>query len=94
MLGVALAQALAPDAILMDGGMPGFSGSDALARLRADARTADIPVIALSAHAMAGAVDAGLAAGYFRYLTKPFQRAELLQAVGEALAASARRRPG
>jgi CheY-like chemotaxis protein len=90
LLGVALAQALLPHAILMDGSMPALSGRDALARLRADPRTASIPVIALSAHAMAGAADAGLAAGYFRYLTKPFERTELLRAVADAVEASSR----
>jgi PAS domain S-box-containing protein len=84
---VEIAQALVPDAILMDGSLPGLGGGEALARLRADPRTARIPVIALTAHAMAGAAEAGIAAGYFRYLTKPFERTDLLRAVREAVAA-------
>ncbi len=50
------------------------------------ATPAHIPVIALTADAMPEAVQQGLAAGYFRYLTKPIAPAELLKAVDEALA--------
>ncbi len=85
-LGVEMARAYSPSLIVMDNNMPEMSGREAQALLRADPRTAAIPVIALSANAMPGAADAGLAAGFFRYLTKPFDVDALLQAVGEALA--------
>jgi CheY-like chemotaxis protein len=85
-LGVEMALAHAPSVIVMDNNMPEMTGRDAQARLRADARTAAIPVIALSANAMPGAADASLAAGFFRYVTKPFEVAELLRAVSDALA--------
>jgi CheY-like chemotaxis protein len=61
--------------------MPVLSGREAQAILRRDPTTAGIPVIALSANAMPGAIADGLAAGYFRYLTKPVD----LLALGEAL---------
>ena len=85
-LGVEMALAHAPSVILMDNNMPEMSGAEAQARLRADPRTATIPVIAVSANAMPGEKTAGLAAGFFRYLTKPFEVVELLQAVGDGLA--------
>jgi PAS domain S-box-containing protein len=85
-LGVDMARAHAPALIVMDNNMPEMSGRDAQALLRADPRTAAIPVIALSANAMPGAADAGLAAGFFRYLTKPFDFGDLLHAVRAALA--------
>jgi CheY-like chemotaxis protein len=55
----------------MDLNLPGMGGLEALRVLRADPRTADIPVIALTANAMPRDVERGLAAGFFRYLTKP-----------------------
>jgi signal transduction histidine kinase len=79
--GVAMARRHLPDVILMDNNMPVLNGREAQAILRRDPTTAGIPVIALSANAMPGAIADGLAAGYFRYLTKPVD----LLALGEAL---------
>jgi len=87
-LGVELARAHLPAVIVMDNNMPEMSGREAQAILRNDPRTADIPIIALSANAMPRAIDSGLAAGYFRYLTKPFDMHELLVAVDDALKVS------
>ncbi|WP_157268294.1 hybrid sensor histidine kinase/response regulator [Azohydromonas aeria] len=84
--GVALARAHQPQVILMDNHMPGMSGHEAQALLHRDPATAHIPVIALTADAMPEAVQQGLAAGYFRYLTKPVDPAELLAAIDAALA--------
>jgi CheY-like chemotaxis protein len=84
--GLRLAREQQPDLILLDNNMPGLSGPEVQARLRADPRTARIPVVALTASAMSGDVQAGLSAGYFRYLTKPVDVAQLLGAVDEALA--------
>src|SRR6185295_7753641 len=70
-LGVELARAHRPAVILMDNNMPEMIGREAYAILRNDPRTAGIPIIALTANAMPEAVGRGLAAGYFRYLTKP-----------------------
>jgi signal transduction histidine kinase/ActR/RegA family two-component response regulator len=90
--GLDLARANLPDVILMDNNMPVMSGREAQRLLAADARTAPIPVIAISANAMAGAVAEGLAAGYFRYLTKPVDLKELAEALDGALALARRRR--
>jgi signal transduction histidine kinase/ActR/RegA family two-component response regulator len=90
--GVDMARAERPDVILMDNNMPGLNGREALAILRDDPTTSHIPVIALTANAMPSAIDAGLAAGFFRYLTKPIDVAALNDAVDSALA-SARKRP-
>ncbi|NML13760.1 hybrid sensor histidine kinase/response regulator [Azohydromonas caseinilytica] len=83
--GVALARAHKPQVILMDNHMPGMSGHEAQALLHQDPATTHIPVIALTADAMPEAVEQGLARGYFRYLTKPVDPAELLAAVDAAL---------
>ena len=90
-VGVEMARAHLPDVILMDNNMPVLSGREAHALLRADPRTAGIPVIAISANAMAGAIADGLAAGYFRYLTKPIELGELMEAVDSALRSAPRR---
>jgi len=84
-LGVEMARSHLPTVILMDNNMPEMSGREAQAILRSDPRTAGIPIIALSANAMAGAADRGLAAGFFRYLTKPVDVHALLAAVDDAL---------
>ncbi len=84
-LGVEMALAHAPSVIVMDNNMPEMSGREAQARLHADPRTAAIPVIALSANAMPGAAAASIAAGFFGYVTKPFEVAELLRTVSDAL---------
>ncbi|WP_374566612.1 ATP-binding protein [Ideonella sp.] len=84
-LGVEMARAHRPAVIFMDNNMPGMSGRQAQRILRSDPRTAHIPIIALTASAMAGDVDSGVAAGFFRYLTKPVDVGQLLAAVDDAL---------
>jgi signal transduction histidine kinase/CheY-like chemotaxis protein len=84
-LGVELARAHLPQAILMDNNMPFLTGREAQAILSRDPLTANIPVIALTANAMPDAITQGLAAGFFRYLTKPIDVGELLEAVDSAL---------
>jgi two-component system cell cycle response regulator DivK len=69
--GIALAVEHRPDAVLMDIQLPDMDGGEALARLRADGRTAAIPVIAVTAFAMAGDRERFLAAGFDAYVTKP-----------------------
>ena len=85
-LGIELAQAAKPDLILMDINLPGLSGFGALAMLQNDRATAHIPVLALSANAMPRDVEKGLAAGFFRYLTKPIKVDEFMEALDLALA--------
>jgi CheY-like chemotaxis protein len=70
-----------PDLILMDIQMPNMDGLEAIHRLRADAQTADIPVIALTALAMAGDRERCLEAGADAYLSKPVRLHELADVV-------------
>ena len=83
--GLALARQALPKAILMDINLPGMTGYEALQRLRADPATARIPVLAISANAMAGERERGLAAGFEDYLTKPIKVDELMEALFAAL---------
>ncbi|SFL80339.1 SpoIIE family protein phosphatase [Geodermatophilus ruber] len=83
----ALAAALAdpPDLVVSDVMMPGLDGMQLLAALRADARTARVPVVLLSARAGEEAAVEGLAAGADDYLVKPFSAQELIARVGAHL---------
>lgn len=83
--GIKLAAARQPDVILMDINLPGMSGNEALVALQADARTAHIPVIALTASAMQEEVSKGKERGFFHYLTKPVQIEEFYNVVSSAL---------
>jgi len=83
--GVEIARASRPDVILMDINLPGMSGIQALKILRADPSTAQIPIIALSANAMPRDIEKGLAAGFFRYLTKPIKIEEFKDTLEAAL---------
>jgi len=86
--GIALARVHLPDVILMDINLPGISGVQALKILRQDPAIAHIPVIALSANAMFRDIEKGLAAGFFRYLTKPIKINEFISALDDALECS------
>ena len=70
-----------PDLVLMDIQLPDIDGVEALARLRADERTAAIPVLALTAQAMDGDRERFLAAGFDGYLSKPVDIDELVATV-------------
>ena len=83
--GIEMARASQPDVILMDINLPGMSGIEALQILRADAATAHIPVVALSANAMPHDIERGLEAGFFRYLTKPIKVNEFTDTLNVAL---------
>ena len=86
--GLALAQREAPALILMDLGLPVLDGWEATRRLKASSATAKIPVIGLSAHAMAGDREEALAAGCDDFDTKPIDLPRLLGKI-EALLPSA-----
>ena len=75
----------APDVILMDIGLPGIDGLETTRRLKADARTGRIPVIALTAHAMTGDQQTALDAGCDDYDTKPIDMPRLLGKIRQAI---------
>ena len=76
-----------PDLVLLDISLPEMDGTEVLRRIRADEKLRHLPVIALTAHAMAGDREKFLAAGFDDYVTKPIVDEALL------LAAIARRLP-
>jgi two-component system cell cycle response regulator DivK len=78
---VALAAEQAPDLVLMDIQLPDIDGVEALGRLRADVRTASVPVLALTAQAMQGDRERFLAAGFDGYISKPVNIAEFVATV-------------
>ena len=71
-----------PDVVVLDVMMPRMSGTEVVAALRADAATAGLRVILLSARAQEADVTRGLEAGADAYLAKPFQAPELIDLVG------------
>ena len=76
-----LAAEQGPALVLMDIQLPDLDGIAALGRLRADERTASIPVLALTAQAMQGDRERLLAAGFDGYVSKPVNVVELLDTV-------------
>ena len=74
-----------PDLILMDIQLPGEDGLSLTRRLKADPRTAAIPVVALTAHAMSGDSAEALAAGCSGYITKPIDTRAFPEQVGSFL---------
>jgi CheY-like chemotaxis protein len=76
--GVAMALSERPDIILMDLSLPVLDGWQATRQIKAAADTKDIPVIALTANAMAGDREKALAAGCDDYDTKPVELPRLL----------------
>ena len=77
--GIEMARTDHPDLILMDMSLPVLDGWEATRRLKADQDLKDIPVIALTAHAMAADEEQALAAGCNDYDTKPVELPRLLQ---------------
>jgi two-component system cell cycle response regulator DivK len=82
--GVAMARSEAPALILMDMSLPGLDGWEATRQIKAVPETRSIPVIALTAHAMAGDREKAIAAGCDDFDTKPVDLARLLEKI-EAL---------
>lgn len=81
---------LRPDVILMDLSLPRIDGWEATRRLKQDERTADIPIIALTAHALAAAHDKAKEVGCNAVVTKPCLPRDLEQEVRRQLEARAK----
>ncbi|HSI72001.1 MAG TPA: response regulator [Fimbriimonas sp.] len=84
--GLALAASESPDLILMDMSLPVLDGWEATRQLKADPATCDIPVIALTAHAMSSDRDKAMEAGCDDYDTKPVELPRLLEKIENLLA--------
>jgi CheY-like chemotaxis protein len=80
-----------PDLILMDVRLPKLSGIEVTNRLRQMPAFHGVPIIGLTAHAMAGDREAALEAGFDEYLTKPFNTRELPGLIADALAKGRRK---
>ena len=87
--GVDMALAQLPDLIVMDMSLPGIDGWEATRRVRANDATRCIPVIALTAHAMAGDREKAMEAGCNDYDTKPVEITRLLGKIATLLATKA-----
>ncbi|MGH1416677.1 MAG: response regulator transcription factor [Pelagimonas sp.] len=74
-------RAKSPDVLILDVMLPGRSGYDILRELRADAQTASLPVLMLTARGQSKDREMAERAGASRFMTKPFSNAEVLEAV-------------
>ncbi len=91
--GVEMARSHKPDVILMDINLSDINGFDVLRILSNDPVTAHIPVIAVSSDAHPSQITDGLAAGFFRYLTKPYKIEVFMATIDIALAHVKKSRP-
>jgi two-component system cell cycle response regulator DivK len=83
--GVRIAREITPDLILMDLQLPGIDGTEALRRIRAEAATRSVPVVAVTAFAMPGDRQHALDAGFTGYVEKPISVRSLPQQVQDFL---------
>lgn len=93
-LGVQLTASEKPDLVLMDMSLPVMDGWEAARQLKADPTTCGIPIIALTAHAMAKDREMAIEAGCDDYDSKPIDMARLLQKIELLLAANREAAPG
>jgi two-component system cell cycle response regulator DivK len=80
---ITMASEHTPDLVLMDIQLPDLDGVEALHQLRANPRTATIPIVALTAQAMRGDRERFLAAGFDGYVSKPVKVRDLIETVRE-----------
>ncbi|HET9849486.1 MAG TPA: response regulator [Candidatus Dormibacteraeota bacterium] len=78
---LAMAASLQPGLILMDLSLPEMNGWEATRALKADPKLAQIPVVAITAHAMVGDRESAIAAGCAECLTKPYELEDLIALV-------------
>jgi len=83
--GLTMADELQPAIILMDAALPGLSGWDAIAELKANARTRHIPVLMLTGHVLGDAKERALAAGADGFIPKPCLPDELARQILQTL---------
>jgi DNA-binding response OmpR family regulator len=88
--GLRRAEERTPDAVVLDVLLPGIDGFEVCRRLREIPATAHVPVILVTAQAQDEDRERGYALGVHEYVTKPFEPAELVALVREALAGRAR----
>lgn len=81
--GIELAQKETPDLILMDISLPGIDGLEATRILKKDKKVKDVPIVAMSAHAMPGDKEKAIEAGCVGYITKPIDTKSLVERVKE-----------
>ena len=82
---LAQARSVRPDVIVLDMMMPGKTGLEVLAELRAEAELAETPVVMLTARTQVGDREAAAEVGADRYLAKPFSPLELISVIDELL---------
>lgn len=80
-----LAMALKPDLILLDINLPGIDGYEVLKRLKINEKTNNIPIIAISAHAMPRDIEKGLSLGFSDYITKPINIQSFTEKISKVL---------
>lgn len=85
---ITVARANAPELILMDMSLPVLDGWQATQRIKADPDIREIPIIALTAHAMSGDRDKALAAGCDEYESKPIDFHRLLEKINSLLSSA------
>jgi two-component system cell cycle response regulator DivK len=87
---IEMTQSLVPDVVIMDLSLPVLDGWEATRRLKSDARTRHIPIVALTGHALEGHSQGAIAAGCDEFLAKPCLPETLLQTVVDVLERTAR----
>ena len=83
--GIELVKESMPDLVLLDINLPDMDGYTVLDILKSDPKTADIPVVAISAKAMTHDVEVGLKAGFVDYITKPINVAHFIEVVDKMI---------